>query len=242
MCKTTLCTVDYAGLRTSARLCRFALMARSSIKPVSTTTSRAEMAEERYPLEARAKPQHLANFANVAKTTVLAVETEKLHEIANLLWLPKGLDQKEVDARLVKAFDLFNAIQPADGLEAMLATQMVGTHSAAVECLRRAMLPEQTFEGRNQALSHAQRLMALYTKQLAALDKHRGQGQQKVTVEYVNVESGGQAIVGHVSTGESGRRTSAPPQITHAPAAPDPLEGLADTAPVGRARVRKPRG
>jgi len=33
---------------------------------------------------------------------------------------------------------------------------------------------------------------------MAALDKHRGKGQQKITVERVNVAPGGQAIVGHV--------------------------------------------
>ena len=36
-----------------------------------------------------------------------------------------------------------------------------------------------------------------------ALNRHRGKGQQKITVERVNVERGGQAIVGHVETGKS---------------------------------------
>ena len=31
-----------------------------------------------------------------------------------------------------------------------------------------------------------------------ALNRHRGKGQQKVTVEHVHVHQGGQAIVGHV--------------------------------------------
>ena len=53
------------------------------------------------------------------------------------------------------------------------------------------------------ALNHAQKLMALHTKQLAALDKHRGKGQQKVTVEHVNVAAGGQAIVGNVDVKKS---------------------------------------
>ena len=35
---------------------------------------------------------------------------------------------------------------------------------------------------------------------IEALDKHRGKGKQKITVEYVNVEAGGQAIVGNVAT------------------------------------------
>ncbi len=36
-----------------------------------------------------------------------------------------------------------------------------------------------------------------------------GGGQQKVTVEYVNVESGGQAVVGNVEAGEPARRRKA---------------------------------
>ena len=43
--------------------------------------------------------------------------------------------------------------------------------------------------------------MALYLKQVAALDKHRGKGQKKVTVEHVHVAAGGQAIVGNVEAG-----------------------------------------
>jgi len=36
------------------------------------------------------------------------------------------------------------------------------------------------------------------TKFLEALNKHRGKGQQKVTVEHVHVHEGGQAVVGNV--------------------------------------------
>jgi len=40
-----------------------------------------------------------------------------------------------------------------------------------------------------------------YALHLEALDKHRGKGQQKVTVEHVHVYRGGQAIVGNVEQG-----------------------------------------
>src|ERR1700730_10346044 len=36
------------------------------------------------------------------------------------------------------------------------------------------------------------------------LNRHRGKGQQKVTVEHVHVHSGGQAIVGPVAPGRRG--------------------------------------
>lgn len=90
-------------------------------------------------------------------------------------------------------------IAPKDAVEGMLAAQMVATHNAAMECFRRAMLPEQPHAGREMNLSQANRLTRSYTTLVAALDKHRGKGQQTVRVEHVHVHSGGQAIVGNVS-------------------------------------------
>lgn len=99
-----------------------------------------------------------------------------------MLFYSKNTSSDELDVRLVRALELFESLRPSGGIESMLASQMVGTHFAALECLRRVALPSQTLEGRNSSLSHAQKLMSLYTKQLAAMDKHRGKGQQKVTV------------------------------------------------------------
>ena len=164
-----------------------------------------QAAEEQLPLEKRLPPHRLLPMAHFAPGSWLAVEQAKLNEIGNMLWLPDGISEADKNAKLVKAADLFESLKPADGLEAMLAAQMVGAHSAAMECLRRAMVPGQTFEGRNASLSHAQRLMSLYARQLAALDKHRGKGQQKVTVEHVHVAPGGQAIVGNIEAGAGAR-------------------------------------
>jgi hypothetical protein len=65
------------------------------------------------------------------------------------------------------------------------------------------------------------KLLRTYTAQLEALQRYRGKGQQKVTVEHVHVHSGGQAIVGAV-TGGSGVQTKSKEQpdakqLTHAP-------------------------
>lgn len=143
----------------------------------------------------------LASARKSLKFDAETIELRKLHEIAELLWLHEDMEDEDRNARIVRALELYEDIKPSSSAEGMMAAQMVGTHSAALECLRRAAIPNQSFEGRNMALNHAQKLMALYTKQLAALDKHRGKGQQKVIVEHVNVEPGGQAIVGHVETG-----------------------------------------
>src|SRR4029077_3534786 len=90
---------------------------------------------------------------------------------------------------------------PADELEGMLAAQIVAVHAAAMECYRRAMLPDQTFAGRESNLRHAAKLSRTYADLVLALDKHRGKGEQRVTVEHVHVHKGGQAIVGTVQAG-----------------------------------------
>lgn len=109
------------------------------------------------------------------------------------------------------AYETLKRIAPRSELEGMLAVQMIGAHNAAMECLRRAMNEEQTFHGRDQNLKHATKLMSLYERQLAALDKHRGKGRQKITVEHVNVHAGGQAIVGDINTGQVVPQSAAPP-------------------------------
>ncbi|MEH2565672.1 hypothetical protein [Bradyrhizobium sp. AZCC 2289] len=97
-------------------------------------------------------------------------------------------------------------IGPKDEFEGMLAAQMIGAHNAAMECHRRAMLPEQPFVGRSEALSQANKLSRTFATLLEALNRHRGKGQQKVVVEHVHVHSGGQAVVGVVeSPGDGGR-------------------------------------
>src|ERR687886_2418540 len=89
-------------------------------------------------------------------------------------------------------------IAPRDPLEGMLAAQMVGVHAAAMECLRRAMAANATFEGREMNLGQASRLVRSYAALLGALDHHRGKGRQVVRVEHVTVNAGGRAIVGAV--------------------------------------------
>ena len=51
----------------------------------------------------------------------------------------------------------------------------------------------------------AVKFLRTFAAQVEALQRHRGKGQQKVTVEYVHVHAGGQAIVGAITAGEGGK-------------------------------------
>lgn len=120
------------------------------------------------------------------------------------LWR-KNSNEEESKKHLSAAVAGLVGINPADELEGMLAAQLIACHNASMECYRRAMIGEQTFEGRRENLSQANKLSRTYATLLEALNRHRGKGQQKVTVEHVHVHNGGQAIVGNVEGG--GMRT-----------------------------------
>ena len=100
-----------------------------------------------------------------------------LNQAALSLWIPES-SSKEKRATIIKsAIELLRGIAPTSEIEGMLAAQMVTTHSAAMECLRRAMSPQQTFAGTDQNLKYGIKLMALYARQMEALNRHRGKGQ-----------------------------------------------------------------
>ena len=128
-------------------------------------------------------------------------------------------DQENVRSAILTAMA---GIAPKDEVEGMFAAQLIGLHNAAMECLRRGIHPEQTLEGQRENLNLANKLTRSYVSSVEALNRYRGKGQQKVTVEHVHVHAGGQAIVGnitHPKGGGSKKQEEQPhaKQIDHAP-------------------------
>ena len=102
-------------------------------------------------------------------------------------------------------FAVVRAVQPRDELEAMLATQMGAIHAATMMFARKlnhvTTIPQQ--DSAERALN---KLARTYATQMETLKRYRTGGQQKVTVEHVTVNAGGQAIVGAVEAGGGGRK------------------------------------
>ena len=205
------------------------------------TGARAKSPAARDPIQKRSPPHTLTRFADRTgvKATATDVENAKTFDIMGLLWLSETPRLEDQEALIVMADDLLADLKPKSGLEAMLAKQMIGTHLAAMACMKRATT--QPPAASQAALAQAQSLMGLFTKQVATLDKHRGNGEQKVTVEHVHVAAGGQAIVGNSETPKAAaaplRRKVAPPQLEYHVAVPNPLDSLA-AKPAIRNRVR----
>jgi hypothetical protein len=149
-----------------------------------------------------------------------------VNETIRTLWFFENSDAEQVKKQHHAALEALIGIAPRDECEGMIAAQLVACHHASMECYRRAMIGEQTFEGRRENLSQANKLSRTYATLLEALNRHRGKGtQQKVIVEHVNVAAGGQAIVGNVEAlggGVTTKREEQPHALAHAPGTPLP--------------------
>jgi len=120
---------------------------------------------------------------------------QTISDLANIA--PQGVNANEW------AISQFMSTICKRGQKIQLASMLIASHRVAMNCMARAIDPEQTFEGRDLNLKHAVRLMNAYANLSQARDKHLGKGQQKITVEHqhVQIESGGQAIIGDVRHG-----------------------------------------
>lgn len=113
----------------------------------------------------------------------------------------KDTDKEKSIQACNTAMAILNGIQPQDELEAMLSIQMIGVHNMAMQAIARAMLRGQTFEGKEANVNQATKMLRTFAVQMEALKNYRTGGQQKMTVEHVHVNNGGQAIVGTVNQG-----------------------------------------
>ena len=152
------------------------------------------------------------------KRSVLQPSTLLANQALNTLWIAHS-DEGTLTRQRSATVEALAGMGPKDEIEGMIAAQLLAAHNTAMECYRRAMLANQTFEGKKESLNQANKLSRTYATLLEALNRHRGKGQQTVTVEHVHVHSGGQAVVGVVApTPSVGRpEESNAKQVAHAP-------------------------
>jgi hypothetical protein len=103
---------------------------------------------------------------------------------------------EDAETRYNATIAALQEIAPVGALEGMLAAQLVATHMATMDCYKRLNATnDRDIHAYN--LNQANKLSRTYAILLEALNRHRGKGQQKVTVEHVHVHHGGQAIVSY---------------------------------------------
>ena len=118
--------------------------------------------------------------------------------------LNAGTQGQKADSKSLNyVISLVRGIEPRDELEAMLAAQMAAVHMAIMTFARRLSHVEN-IQQQDSAERAFNKLARTFAAQMEALRRYRTGGEQKVTVEHVTVNKGGQAIVGNVSRGPGG--------------------------------------
>jgi hypothetical protein len=96
------------------------------------------------------------------------------------------------------ALSVIRDVKPQNHLEGMLAVQIAAVHLSTMKMAGNISwmrdCPER--EGTERGLN---RLTRTFMSQLEALKRFRGNGEQKITVQYVTVKDGSQAILGDVT-------------------------------------------
>jgi hypothetical protein len=75
-----------------------------------------------------------------------------VNQVANALWRGR-CDSDEQTRQVGATVAVMVGMKPLDGLDGMLIVQLITSHSAAMECHRRAMIGNQTFEARRENLT-----------------------------------------------------------------------------------------
>ena len=119
-----------------------------------------------------------------------------LSQLANAVSPGKDADGAAINFALA----VIAGVEPKDELETMLAMQMSAVHMATMTFTRR-LAHVETIAQQDSAERALNRLMRTYVAQMEALKRYRTGGEQKVLVQHVNVNDGGQAIVGTVDRG-----------------------------------------
>ncbi len=147
-------------------------------------------------------PNQAVGFAlimNALGTTDPSFLDGLLGQLANAGTHGRNVEEREFNFML----SLVIGVEPRDQVEAMLAAQMAAVHNATMTFARRLAhvdnIPQQ-----DSAERAFNKLARTFASQVEALKRYRTGGEQKVTVEHVTVNEGGQAIVGNVSHGGRG--------------------------------------
>ncbi len=162
-------------------------------------------------LETGGVPQVLPDHPDIAVGQILLMEalgTTELDFLRGLLGqlANAGSQGGQVDEDgLNFMLSVVKGIEPEDEIESMLAAQMAAVHMATMTFARR-LAHVDNISQQDSTERAFNKVARTFATQVEALRRHRTGGEQKVTVEHVTVNEGGQAMVGNVARGPGGGR------------------------------------
>jgi hypothetical protein len=180
------------------------VMDKPTISPIQDATKRRHaQASRQCPrsgkrLELAVGPEKLCSAFGVQDADVA---TRLLSQLMNVLNPAAG---DAMDAAVIgEAIELVRGIAPKGALEALTAMLLLSAEHVALDCMRRALHPDQSPGGRQSYAALSLKAMRTFAQLVEALNHSRGKGvvTQQIIVSHVSVEPGAQAIVGTVAGG-----------------------------------------
>ena len=147
------------------------------------------------PISRRGSRSIVATATPIAPSVVeLEAEAERVALVTRL-----GVDCAAL------ALDAVATIGASNSLEVMAAHQLALLHSTAMTYAGKANLhadPQVAVKMLNLSL----RAMETFQRGMLTLKRYRATGEQKIVIERVNIEGGGQAVIGNVHPGVKGEK------------------------------------
>jgi hypothetical protein len=152
--------------------------------------------------------------------------------------LPINHANREASTETLKAIlQGTSDIKPADPIEGILIAQLMAANEAALAMYRKDWAqPPEYFQTRTKYLQLADKAARTVMMLTERLDRHRGRGQQQITVKHVttNNVTADQAIIAESVTTGAGRDAASPALVAAGSEAPMPiLDEITQPDPAG---------
>lgn len=144
-----------------------------------------------------AKEKRALAEAILFKISGTSSEKFAILSLANVLTgvIPDVENIDDVADKMTAIQQVLLELNPTDPFEGMIVSQMIVLNHQAMDYMARALHAEYA-KNQDRYINNATKLMRLWNEKLESLNKHRRKGEQRVVVQHVNVNDGGQAIVG----------------------------------------------
>lgn len=147
------------------------------------------LTEDKKEIEVRSESD--AIYKKITGFSQSEVALELIRSLANYYLQDPSNKDDSVKLGMQSLYEL----KPKNGIEGMLSAQMLATHDLAMELLKRAKASKH-MDSHEKYLNGATKLLRTFTTQASVRNVNSG---TKVEVQNVNVNDGGQAIVGSIT-------------------------------------------
>jgi len=143
----------------------------------------------------------LAQLCEIFGTKNEDVADRLFSSCVNATGLMHGFKPNDVARNMNTVLAMISSLKPQDEIESMIIGRLIALNFQSMSYLGSSSNKDISTQVREMHINRSTKLFRLYNETLEALMRYRRKGTQQVIVQHVNVENGGQAIVGSVQTG-----------------------------------------